>query len=91
MLFIEKALQLLRERGQMAMSVSSSFLKSASGRALRNLIARQCHVREIVQFTCIGSTPMLRSRLRCFTCRSHCLRNPQDTFCWINPRHSIYL
>ncbi len=60
MLFIEKALQLLREHGQLAMSVSSSFLRSASGRTLRGLIARQCHVHEIVQFTCNRVYP------RCF-------------------------
>jgi hypothetical protein len=50
MLFIEKSLNLLREGGRLGFSVSSSFLRSKSGRRLRELITESATVEEIVEF-----------------------------------------
>jgi hypothetical protein len=50
MLFIEKSLGLLREGGRLGFSVSNSFLRSRSGRRLRELIAESATVEEIVEF-----------------------------------------
>lgn len=50
MLFIEKSLCLLREGGRLGFSVSNSFLRSSSGRALRKLISESATVEEIVEF-----------------------------------------
>jgi len=48
--FIEKSVELLKPGGRLAFSVSSSFLRSKSGRRLRDVIGRHCHVEEIVEF-----------------------------------------
>ena len=50
MLFMEKAIEMLRPNGMLAMSVSNSFLRSNSGLRIRELIAEKCAVREIVEF-----------------------------------------
>ena len=50
MLFIEKAIELLADRGYLSMSVSNTFLRSESGRTLRKLIAEKCAVNKIVEF-----------------------------------------
>jgi hypothetical protein len=50
MLFVEKAIKLLADMGYLSMSVSNTFLRSESGRALRKLIAEKCTVSEIVEF-----------------------------------------
>lgn len=50
MLFIEKAIKLLANQGYLSMSVSNTFLRTKSGRALRKLIAEKCTVNEIVEF-----------------------------------------
>ena len=50
MLFIEKAIELLADRGYLSMSVSNTFLRSEGGRTLRRLIAENCSVSEIVEF-----------------------------------------
>jgi len=50
MLFIEKSLGLLRKGGRLGFSVSNSFLRSKSGRRLRELIAESATVEEIVEF-----------------------------------------
>ena len=50
MLFIEKAVALLADQGYLNMSVSNTFLRSESGRALRKLIAETCTVGEIIEF-----------------------------------------
>jgi len=50
MLFIEKSIELLADEGCLGMSVSSSFLRSQSGRNLRKLIADTCNVSEIIEF-----------------------------------------
>ena len=50
MLFIEKSIELLVDEGHLSMSVSGSFLRSHSGRSLRNLIADSCNVSEIIEF-----------------------------------------
>ncbi len=50
MLFIEKSLGLLHEGGRLGFSVSNSFLRSRSGRRLRELIAESATVEEIVEF-----------------------------------------
>ena len=50
MLFIEKAIELLADRGYLSMSVSNTFLRSESGRTLRKLITEKCAVNEIVEF-----------------------------------------
>jgi len=50
MLFIEKALCLLREGGRLGFSVSNSFLRSTSGRRLRELIAEVATVDEMIEF-----------------------------------------
>ncbi len=49
-LFIEKSLRLLREGGHLGFSVSNSFLRSSSGKSLRELIAQTATVEEIVEF-----------------------------------------
>jgi type I restriction-modification system DNA methylase subunit len=50
MLFIEKSLCLLCEGGRLGLSVSNSFLRSSSGRGLRELISESATVEEIVEF-----------------------------------------
>jgi hypothetical protein len=50
MLFIEKSLNLLREGGRLGFSVSNSFLRSKSGRRLRDLLAESATVEEIIEF-----------------------------------------
>ena len=50
MLFIERAIERLAEGGRLGFSVSGAFLRSASGCALRKLIAGQTAVEEIVEF-----------------------------------------
>ena len=50
MLFIERALEVLAPGGCLAFSVSGSFLRSKSGRTLRQLISSQCRVIEVVEF-----------------------------------------
>lgn len=50
MLFIEKAIELLADQGYLSMSVSNTFLRSESGRALRKLISEKCSVSEIIEF-----------------------------------------
>lgn len=50
MLFIEKAIELLANQGYLSMSVSNTFLRTKSGRALRKLIAENCNISEIVEF-----------------------------------------
>ncbi len=50
MLFIEQALRVLRPGGQLAFSLSNSFLHTASGASIRRIIARESRVYEIVEF-----------------------------------------
>jgi len=50
MLFIEKSLCLLCEGGRLGFSVSNSFLRSSSGRGLRDLISESATVEEVVEF-----------------------------------------
>ena len=50
MIFIEKSVRLLVDEGCLGMSISSSFLRSQSGRNLRKLIADTCNVSEIIEF-----------------------------------------
>ena len=50
MLFIEKSIKLLADEGHLSMSVSSSFLRTESGRSLRKLIADTCRVSKIIEF-----------------------------------------
>ncbi len=50
MLFIEKSIKLLANEGHLGMSVSSSFLRSESGRSLRKLITDTCRVSKIIEF-----------------------------------------
>ncbi|MGD0551852.1 MAG: N-6 DNA methylase [Sedimentisphaerales bacterium] len=50
MLFIEKSIEQLANHGYLSMSVSNTFLRSESGRALRQLIAEKCTVGEIIEF-----------------------------------------
>jgi hypothetical protein len=57
MLFIEKSIRLLADEGCLGMSVSSSFLRSQSGRNLRKLIADTCNVSEIIEFEDSGLYP----------------------------------
>ncbi len=50
MLFMERAIGRLKEQGWLAFSVSSTFLRTDSGRSLRRLIGETCHVHEIIEF-----------------------------------------
>jgi len=50
MLFIEKAIELMGHEGHLGMSVSNSFLRSDSGKKLRELISDTCNVEEILEF-----------------------------------------
>jgi hypothetical protein len=50
MLFMERAIERLKEQGWLAFSVSSTFLRSDSGRNLRRLVGQSCNVHEIVEF-----------------------------------------
>ncbi|NLX59145.1 MAG: N-6 DNA methylase [Phycisphaerae bacterium] len=50
MLFLEKAITSLSCSGRLGMSVSGSFLRSDSGRALREFVADHAVVEEIVEF-----------------------------------------
>jgi methylase of polypeptide subunit release factors len=50
MLFFEKAINMLAEGGRLGWSVSNTFLRSQSGRAVRQQISSKCDVRELVEF-----------------------------------------
>ena len=50
MLFIEKAIELINNNGFLGMSVSNSFLRSDSGKKLRELISNTCNIEEILEF-----------------------------------------
>jgi hypothetical protein len=50
MLFIERAIDLLAVNGWLGFSVSNTFLRSETGRALRRLIAEKCQVHDIIEF-----------------------------------------
>ena len=50
MLFIEKAIELMGHNGLLGMSVSNSFLRSDSGKKLRELISDTCNVEEVLEF-----------------------------------------
>ncbi len=50
MLFMENAIRILSKAGWLGFSVSNSFLRSASGRGVRRVIARQARVLEIAEF-----------------------------------------
>ncbi|MGD0461159.1 MAG: N-6 DNA methylase [Tepidisphaeraceae bacterium] len=50
MLFFEKALDVLRAGGRLGWSVSNTFVRSQSGRTVRQLISNKCAVRELVEF-----------------------------------------
>jgi hypothetical protein len=50
MLFVEQALHLLKKDGYLGFSVSNTFLRSASGASLRELIGKWAAVLEIVEF-----------------------------------------
>ena len=49
-LFIEKAIDLLAPNGWLAFSVSNTFLRSETGRVLRQLVGDQCQVHDIIEF-----------------------------------------
>jgi len=49
-LFIEKAIDLLAPNGFLAFSVSNTFLRSETGRVLRQLIGDECQVHDIIEF-----------------------------------------
>ncbi|MBN1342776.1 MAG: N-6 DNA methylase [Phycisphaerae bacterium] len=48
--FVEESLRILADTGYLAFSLSSSFLRNESGRVLREFIASNCRVQEIVEF-----------------------------------------
>jgi hypothetical protein len=50
MLFFEQALRRLKPSGWLGWSVSNTFLRSASGRTVRQVIAADCAVNELVEF-----------------------------------------
>jgi hypothetical protein len=50
MLFLEKAINALREGGRLGWSVSNTFLRSRSGRTIRQLISNNCTVQELIEF-----------------------------------------
>ncbi|MBI2805228.1 MAG: SAM-dependent DNA methyltransferase [Planctomycetes bacterium] len=49
-LFIEKAIDLLAPNGWLAFSVSNTFLRSETGRALRQMVGDECQVHDIIEF-----------------------------------------
>lgn len=57
MLFIEHALSVLSARGRLVAIVPRSFLRNDSARVARQLIARRCHIEEIVEFGSSGIYP----------------------------------
>ena len=50
MLFVERSLEFLVNGGLLGFSVSGSFLRGSSGRALRRLIAGRCQTIDIIEF-----------------------------------------
>jgi type I restriction-modification system DNA methylase subunit len=50
MVFLEKSIELLRDKGYLSVSVSNTFLRSQTGSTLRKLIAEKCTIEEIVEF-----------------------------------------
>lgn len=49
-LFIEKSIDLLATNGWLTFSVSNTFLRSETGRVLRQLIGKKCQVHEVIEF-----------------------------------------
>ncbi len=50
MLFVERAIRLLKPGGTLGFSMSGSFLRSRTGKALRDILGREGRVSEIVEF-----------------------------------------
>ncbi len=50
MLFVEESLRRLSASGRMALSVANTFLRTSSGRALRELLGAEASVLELVEF-----------------------------------------
>lgn len=50
MLFMERAIDLLAPDGWLGFSVSNTFLRSETGRALRRLISQRCQVHDVIEF-----------------------------------------
>ena len=50
MLFVEESLNRLREGGRMGLSIANTFLRSASGRGLRELLGESATVTDLVEF-----------------------------------------
>ncbi len=49
-LFMERAIDILAANGWLGFSVSNTFLRSETGRALRRLIVEKCQVHDIIEF-----------------------------------------
>ncbi len=50
MLFLERTIEHLRIEGKLALSLSNTFLRTASGKLVRNFISQTCSIDEIVEF-----------------------------------------
>ncbi len=50
MLFLERTIEHLRSQGKLALSLSNTFLRTASGKLVRNFISQTCSIDEIVEF-----------------------------------------
>jgi len=63
MLFIEKATQLLGNRGYLGMSLPNTFLCSQNSQPLRDLISESCALREVTEFSSSNIYPNAKVRI----------------------------
>ena len=50
MLILEKSIRMLSESGELGYSVSNTFMRSESGKAIRRIINKETHIRELIEF-----------------------------------------
>lgn len=75
-LFVEKGLQLLKEKGQMGYIIPHKFMTIKSGSCLRKLLSEKKCVREIIHF---GTEQIFKGRST-YTCLLYLEKNERKTF-----------
>jgi|GEM_PF-1198686 len=88
MLFIEKAIDLMEHNSLLGMSVSNSFMRSVSGRKLRELISDTCCIEEIVEFEDNRVYPNASVRIALITLRKTQLRT-QTKYIFVKGREGL--
>ncbi len=89
MLFIERGLAVLSSCGRLAAIVPCSFFRNDSARVARQLIARRCHVEEIVEFGSSSIYPDANVRVAALRAHKGCESARAGTYAVVSgpPEH----